>query len=262
MCSICTAAPTTSPSAAPTAVPTTTPTATPSNSALFGIGEKSAADNIGLAEEHIAIGAGAAAVGTTVLIVLIVIGIIAAIVVCFAVVSTAGGIYLYRRRMFNADDHAFEGSIVSGKSVAIGREVEAPSWALESGGTGINPLGNDKDLRRVHSFFSSLKKTFSTAAMRESPFVAENKKLTSVGNSAALDSSSEGWSMFNNPGKAETTQGTESAIEMKSLQRVMTGIDISSEDWGASNDPRIAETTQGTESAIETKSLRRVMTGI
>jgi len=38
--------------------------------------------------------------------------------------------------------NAFEGEIVSNASVPVGSEIAAPSWAVEAGGSGVNPLGN------------------------------------------------------------------------------------------------------------------------
>jgi hypothetical protein len=130
---------------------------------------------------------GAAAI-SGVALVLLILGVIAAVIIILAVLATTTGIFLYKRA-HDVSAHAFEGELVSGKSVPVGSEVEAPEWALESGGDGVNPMGNNRDLSRVQSFFSGLKstfssanmtRTFSTAAMRPSPLMEVTPEVTEM----------------------------------------------------------------------------------
>lgn len=124
------------------------------------------ADIDGLSEEQ---QIAAAATLSGVALVLVILGIIAAVVIVLAILASTTGIFIWKKHMQALDNHAFEGELVSEKSVPVGQEVEAPEWALESGGTGINPMGNHRDLNRVQSFFSGLKKTFSFARMPSTP---------------------------------------------------------------------------------------------
>jgi hypothetical protein len=44
--------------------------------------------------------------------------------------------------MYDLSGEAFEGAIVSQRSVPVGAEIDAPAWAKEAGGDGVNPMGN------------------------------------------------------------------------------------------------------------------------
>lgn len=123
-------------------------------SALFASGEVSAQDFEALSNEQKI--AGAAAL-SGIVIVLLILGIIAAILIILAILATTTGIFLYKHTQ-DVSAHTFEGELVSGKSIPVGTECAAPAWAVETGGDGVNPLGNHRDLSRAHSFFSSLKK--------------------------------------------------------------------------------------------------------
>ena len=75
-------------------------------------------------------------------LILIILGIVALVVIIVLVAATTTGVLVYKKRMFDVSAHAFEGEIVSNASVPVGAEIAAPSWALEAGGSGVNPLGN------------------------------------------------------------------------------------------------------------------------
>jgi hypothetical protein len=124
------------------------------------------ADIDGLSQEQ---KVAAAATLSGVALVLVILGIIAAVVIVVVILASTTGIFIWKKHMETLDNHAFEGELVSGKSVPVGQEIEAPAWAVERGGTGINPMGNNRDLTRVQSFFSGLKKTFSLARMPSEP---------------------------------------------------------------------------------------------
>jgi hypothetical protein len=111
-------------------------------SALFTTGEVSAQDKSGLdsltQEEQI----GAAAALSSLALLLIILGVIALVVVIVLIVAATTGALVYKKRMYDLSNQALEGEIVSQRSIPVGSEIAAPSWAKESGGDGINPMGN------------------------------------------------------------------------------------------------------------------------
>jgi hypothetical protein len=94
-------------------------------------------------EEQIA---GAAALSGIALL-LIILGVIALVVVIVLVAATTTGVLVYKKRMYDVNAHAFEGTIIEERSIPMGGEIAAPSWATEMGGSGINPSWG-KDLRQ------------------------------------------------------------------------------------------------------------------
>lgn len=129
----------------------------------------SAQDNKGLdgLTQEQQIGAAAALSGLALL--LVILGIIAVVVIIVLVAATATGVLVYRKRMFDVSAHTFEGEIVAESSVPVGAEVAPPSWALESGGNGINPLGNRNanQLHRPPSLADFFKRTFSANQLKK-----------------------------------------------------------------------------------------------
>ena len=114
------------------------------HSELFATGEVSAQDESGLdsfsQEEQVA----GAAVLSGLALLLVILGLIACVVLVVLVAATTTGVLVYKKRMYDISSHAFEGTIVSERSVPVGAEIAPPSWSTEAGGSGSNPAwGND-----------------------------------------------------------------------------------------------------------------------
>ena len=44
--------------------------------------------------------------------------------------------------MFDLSNQPLVGELITARSVPVGSEIAAPSWAKEAGGDGTNPMGN------------------------------------------------------------------------------------------------------------------------
>ena len=111
-------------------------------SELFATGEVSPQDISGINSLSQEQQAASAALLSGLALLLLILGIVAVVVVIALIAAATTGALVYRKRMFDVSAHAFEGEVVSSASVPVGSEIAPPSWAVEEGGNGINPMGN------------------------------------------------------------------------------------------------------------------------